>query len=86
LTSRSTVANVHRGGSIRDVTADLSDVLARAAVAACEAIDIPVAGVDLMAPDVAGDTYAIIEVNERPGLANHEPHPVVERWFDLLFA
>lgn len=81
----SAVANVHRGGSIRDVTAELSDDLRRAAIAACEAIGIPVAGVDLMVPDVTGSDYAIIEVNERPGLANHEPHPVVERWFDLLF-
>jgi hypothetical protein len=26
-----------------------------------------------------------IEANERPGLANHEPQPVAERFVDLLF-
>ena len=26
-----------------------------------------------------------IEANERPGLANHEPQPVAERFIDLLF-
>jgi D-alanine-D-alanine ligase-like ATP-grasp enzyme len=27
----------------------------------------------------------IIEANERPGLANHEPQPTAERFIDLLF-
>jgi len=27
----------------------------------------------------------IIEANERPGLANHEPQPVAERFIDFLF-
>jgi D-alanine-D-alanine ligase-like ATP-grasp enzyme len=42
-------------------------------------------GFDLMVPDVTGDAYAIIEANERPGLANHEPQPTAERFVDLLF-
>ena len=29
--------------------------------------------------------YVFIEANERPGLANHEPQPVAERFVDLLF-
>ena len=29
--------------------------------------------------------YVFIEANERPGLANHEPQPTVERFVDLLF-
>ncbi len=80
----STVANVHRGGSIDDVTDRLSDELRAVCVEAADAIGIPVAGVDLMVPDVTGTEYAVIEVNERPGLANHEPHPVVQRWFDVV--
>ena len=36
-------------------------------------------------PDVDGPDYVFIEANERPGLANHEPQPVVERFVDLLF-
>lgn len=81
----SAVANVHRGGSIRDVTAELSDHLRQVSIAVAAAIAIPVAGVDLIVPDVSGDDYVVIEVNERPGLANHEPHPVVAAWFDHLF-
>jgi len=29
--------------------------------------------------------YYMIEANERPGLANHEPQPTAERFVDLLF-
>ena len=42
-------------------------------------------GIDFLVPDVAGPDYVFIEANERPGLANHEPQPVVERFVDLLF-
>ena len=30
-------------------------------------------------------TRDCIEANERPGLANHEPHPTAQRFIDLLF-
>ena len=46
---------------------------------------IPVVGFDFMVPDLAGEQYAIIEANERPGLANHEPQPTAQRFVDLLF-
>jgi hypothetical protein len=36
-------------------------------------------------PDVASPEHVIIEANERPGLANHEPQPTAERFVDLLF-
>ena len=49
------------------------------------AIDIPVTGLDFIVPAVDGPEYAIIEANERPGLANHEPQPTAERFIDLLF-
>ena len=78
-------ANVHTGGTIDDVTEQLHPALADAAVAAARAIDIPVVGVDLMVPRVDGFVYTIIEANEQPGLANHEPQPTVERFVDLLF-
>jgi D-alanine-D-alanine ligase-like ATP-grasp enzyme len=48
-------------------------------------LDIPVVGLDFMVPAVDGPEYAVIEANERPGLANHEPQPTVERFVDLLF-
>ncbi len=78
-------ANLHTGGTIHDVTADLHPALAKAAVEAARAIDIPVTGIDFIVPDVADDRYVIIEANERPGLANHEPQPTAERFVDLLF-
>jgi GNAT-family acetyltransferase (TIGR03103 family) len=78
-------ANVHTGGSIEDVTAELHPDLAAVAVAAAAVIDIPVAGIDLMVPSLRGSDHVIIEVNEQPGLANHEPQPTVERFIDLLF-
>jgi GNAT-family acetyltransferase (TIGR03103 family) len=84
LTVRKT-ANLHTGGTIHDVTAELHPELARAAAAAARAIDIPVTGLDFIVPAVDGPDYVIIEANERPGLANHEPAPTAERFVDLLF-
>ncbi|ADC62551.1 N-acetylglutaminylglutamine synthetase [Allochromatium vinosum] len=78
-------ANLHTGGTIHDVTADLDPALAEAACAAARALDIPVTGLDFLVPDVRGSDYVIIEANERPGLANHEPQPTAERFVDLLF-
>ena len=49
------------------------------------AIDIPVVGLDFLVPNVEDEQYVIIEANERPGLANHEPQPTAERFVDLLF-
>ncbi|BBZ13324.1 N-acetylglutaminylglutamine synthetase [Mycobacterium branderi] len=78
-------ANVHQGGTIRDVTAQVNPELCRVAVAAAEAIGIPVTGIDLLVPDVTGKDYAFIEANERPGLANHEPQPTAAAFIDFLF-
>lgn len=78
-------ANLHTGGTIHDVTEELGLTLVQAAVQAARALDIPVVGMDFMVPDPAGDEYWIIEANERPGLANHEPQPTAERFVDLLF-
>ena len=78
-------ANLHTGGTIHDVTSRLHPTLADAAVRTARAIGIPVVGVDLLVDDVETDDYVIVEANERPGLAHHEPQPVVERFVDLLF-
>lgn len=78
-------ANLHTGGTIHDVTAELHPRLVQAAERAAEALDIPVVGLDFIVPDVCGARYWIIEANERPGLANHEPQPTAERLVDLLF-
>ncbi|WP_432482293.1 N-acetylglutaminylglutamine synthetase [Kineococcus esterisolvens] len=78
-------ANLHTGGTIEDVTDDLHPDLLDAAVAASRAIGIPVTGLDLLVPDVSGPEHVVIEANERPGLANHQPRPTAQRFLDLLF-
>jgi len=78
-------ANLHTGGTIHDVTDRLHEHLAWSAVAAAKALGIPVVGLDFMVPDVTQPDHVIIEANERPGLANHEPQPTAERFVDLLF-
>ncbi|MFU8821768.1 MAG: N-acetylglutaminylglutamine synthetase [Gammaproteobacteria bacterium] len=78
-------ANLHTGGTLHDVTAELSSTLRAVAERAARALQIPVVGLDLMAPDPAGADYVVIEANERPGLANHEPQPTAERFIDFLF-
>jgi GNAT-family acetyltransferase (TIGR03103 family) len=78
-------ANLHTGGTIHDVTARLHPELAEAAVTASQAIDIPVTGLDMIVPAVDEPKYVLIEANERPGLANHEPQPTAARFVDLLF-
>jgi D-alanine-D-alanine ligase-like ATP-grasp enzyme len=84
LTVRRT-ANVHTGGTIEDVTDALHPKLAEVACAAAEALDIPVVGLDLIVPSLRASDYAILEANERPGLANHEPQPTAARFVDFLF-
>lgn len=78
-------ANLHTGGTIHDVTEQLHPTLRAAAEQASRALAIPVTGLDLLVPAVEGPDYVIIEANERPGLANHEPQPTAQRFIDLLF-
>ncbi|WP_099023528.1 N-acetylglutaminylglutamine synthetase [Mycolicibacterium palauense] len=78
-------ANLHQGGTIHDVTADVHPELCRVAVTAAEAIGIPVTGIDLLVPDITRDEYVFVEANERPGLANHEPQPTAAAFVDFLF-
>lgn len=78
-------ANLHTGGTIHDVTGDLHVSLADAAQRAADALGMPVVGLDLVVPAIDQPAYWFIEANERPGLANHEPAPTVERFVDFLF-
>ncbi len=78
-------ANLHTGGTIHDVTPRLHPSLEEAARVASVALDIPVVGLDLLVEAVDRPSYVIIEANERPGLANHEPQPTAQRFVDLLF-
>ena len=74
-----------RRGTIHDVTAELHPILRDAAETAARALRIPVVGLDFLVPAPDSQQYVIIEANERPGLANHEPQPTAERFIDLLF-
>jgi len=78
-------ANLHTGGTIHDVTDELHPVLREAAENAAKALRIPVTGLDFLVPAPDSDQYVIIEANERPGLANHDPQPTAQRFVDLLF-
>lgn len=78
-------ANLHTGGTLHDVTELLHPTLCNAAIEAAKALEIPVTGLDFLVPSPLRPDYVIVEANERPGLANHEPQPTAERFIDLLF-
>ena len=78
-------ANLHTGGTLHDVTDILHPKLADAAIKASQILRIPVVGMDLLVKGPDKPDYVVIEANERPGLANHEPQPTAERFIDLLF-
>jgi D-alanine-D-alanine ligase-like ATP-grasp enzyme len=73
--------------SVRALTSsdDLHPDLAAAAERVAEAIDIPVVGVDMIVAGINRPDHMVIEANEQPGLANHEPQPTAARFLDLLF-
>jgi len=78
-------ASLHQGGTLHDVTDELHPDLAEAAREAARVLHIPVVGIDLMVKSPSKPDYAIIQANERPGLANHEPQPTAEKFIDFLF-
>lgn len=78
-------ANLHTGGTMHDVTDELHPELKEAAVRAATALEIPVVGLDMIVDAPDKPRYALIEGNERPGLANHEPQPTAEKFIDFLF-
>tara|TARA_R100000027_G_scaffold61554_5_gene52998 strand:- start:2274 stop:3968 length:1695 start_codon:yes stop_codon:yes gene_type:complete len=78
-------ANLHTGGTIHDVTESLNPTLRDAAIQAAAALSIPVVGLDFIVPSENSSEYVIIEANERPGLANHEPQPTAQKLIDFLF-
>ena len=78
-------ANLHTGGTMHDVTDVLHPELEEAAIRASLALEIPVVGLDFIVDAPDKPRYVIIEGNERPGLANHEPQPTAEKFVDFLF-
>jgi GNAT-family acetyltransferase (TIGR03103 family) len=77
--------NIHSGATIHDVTERLHPALRQVALQASRVLRIPVVGIDFLVPTPGDDDYVIIEANERPGLANHEPQPTAQRFIDFLF-
>lgn len=78
-------ANLHTGGTLHDVTDTLHPRLQAAALRAARVLDIPVVGLDFIVQAAESPYYRIIEANERPGLANHEPQPTAAKLLDFLF-
>lgn len=78
-------ANLHTGGVLKDVTREIHPKLKEVAIRAAQSLRIPVVGLDLIIQEVDQPDYHLIEANERPGLANHEPQPTAEKFIDLLF-
>jgi GNAT-family acetyltransferase (TIGR03103 family) len=78
-------ANLHTGGTLHDVTSALHPEIARASEQVARTLNIPVVGLDFIIDAPDQPRYCFIEANERPGLANHEPQPTVERFIDFLF-
>ncbi len=77
--------NLHTGGTIHDITDILNSDVKRICESAARDLEIPVVGFDLIMPDPEGTKYHLLEANERPGLANHEPQPTAQRFIDMLF-
>ncbi|MEJ8566064.1 N-acetylglutaminylglutamine synthetase [Elongatibacter sediminis] len=78
-------ANLHTGGTLHDVTDELSPTLRDVSIRCAKSLDMPVVGLDFIVPAAGSEDYVFIEANERPGLANHEPQPTAERFLDFLF-
>ncbi len=87
--------NLSTGGTAVDVTGKVHPEVAARAVEAAKVIGLDIAGVDVIATDIARpleeQRAAIVEVNAGPGLRMHlqpsegQPQPVGEAIVDMLF-
>ncbi|MCU0835705.1 MAG: cyanophycin synthetase [Chromatiaceae bacterium] len=88
-------ANLSTGGTATDVTGQVHPEVAARAVDAARVVGLDIAGVDILAEDIArplkAQGGAVVEVNAGPGLRMHlepsvgGPQPVGEAIVDLLF-
>ena len=71
-----TCCNQCKGGEVEAVTEKVNPEYAAIATAAAEALEVPLAGVDIMTKDITKPPHLahgkIIEVNENPGLLIHK--------------
>ncbi len=78
-------AKLTTGGTVHDVTAELGRRLRDAAVTAARTLEIPVVGIDMLAPDPTGDAYVIFGADPQPSLAHHDSRQTASDFVDLLF-
>jgi cyanophycin synthetase len=88
-------ANLSVGGTASDVTATVHPSVASHAIAAAKMIGLDIAGIDIIAEDIANPLEdqggVIVEVNAGPGLRMHlaptsgQPQPVGKIIADMLF-
>lgn len=88
--------NLSTGGAATDVTDDVHPEVAMRAVEAARMVGLDVAGIDVVAADIArpleGQAAAVVEVNAGPGLRMHlspshgQPRPVAEAIVERMFA
>jgi cyanophycin synthetase len=88
-------ANLSTGGTATDVTDVVHPDVARHAIEAARIVGLDIAGVDIVAQDIAqplqGQRGVIVEVNAGPGLRMHlepsagSPRPVGEAIIDMMF-
>ena len=88
-------ANLSTGGTAADVTDQVHPDVARHAIEAARIIGLDIAGVDMVAQDIAqplqGQRGVIVEVNAGPGLRMHiepssgSPRPVGESIIEMMY-
>ena len=64
-------ANIKSGGTPVDYTDKISAQIKNAVIKIANELKIDVAGFDIMTKDIAGEDFAIIEINAYPGLLLH---------------
>ena len=62
------VSNASLGGETADVTDEIPQRFKKAAEKAAELFHAFICGVDIIIPDITGDEYALLEINDNPGL------------------
>lgn len=78
-------SNLRTGGTMHDITEELNQKIKDAALKIAKLMQVPVAGIDMIVPDITQEEYACIEVGERPNLTSHEQQPTARRFVDFLF-
>ena len=69
------VANICAGGESKDVTDQVSPHWRRTVIKVAKILNMPVAGIDVISPDISANQGKIIEVNGRAHLIlHHYPH------------